>query len=141
MSKEELIQSIIESAYKIQRPGINVSWKEFGLSHAQVGMLYLLAYRDSASAKDISEHLGITKSAITQLLDPLVEKGLVSRQVDHTDRRIVRLHLTGQGKSTLKKLAKHKFAGLRAALESLTDQELKQLQTLHKKMADAAANK
>lgn len=136
MVKEELIQSIIESAYKIQRPALNVSWKECGLSHAQVSMLYLLLYRDGASVKDISEHLGVTKSAITQLLDPLVDKDLVRRQPDPKDRRIVHLHLTAQGKAMLKKLAKYKFAGLRAALENLTNQELRQLQKLHKKMAD-----
>lgn len=137
MNKEELIQSVIEYLYKSQRPGLNASWKEFGLSHAQVGMLYLLHYHNGASVKQAADYLGVSKSAATQLLDPLADKGLVIRSNDQKDRRVVRLHLTDEGKVVLKKLAKNKFAGLRAALENLTDNELKQLQKLHKKMAGA----
>lgn len=135
MNKEELIQSIIEYLHKCQRPGLNASWKDFGLSHAQVGMLYLLHYHDGASVKQAADYLGVTKSAATQLLDPLAHKGLVSRNNDPLDRRVVRLQLTNKGKAVLKKLAKNKFAGLRAALENLTDAELKQLLKLNKKMA------
>lgn len=135
MSREELIQSIIENLARCQRPGLNIKWKELGLSHAQVSMLYLLAYHKGASVKEAADYLNITKSAVTQLLDPLVTKGLVNRQNDSKDRRIVRLNLTSDGKTTLKKLARHKFAGLRSALESLNDTDLEQLQKLHQKMA------
>jgi len=134
MGREELVQSIIENLAKCQRPGLNTSWKEFGLSHAQVGMLYLLAYHHGASVKETADYLGITKSAATQLLDPLVDKGMVNRANDPKDRRIARLSLTAKGSGTLKKIAKHKFAGLRSALENLNDGELRALQKLHQKM-------
>lgn len=135
MSREELIQSVIENLAKCQRPGLNASWKEFGLSHAQVGMLYLLYYHSGASVKETADYLGITKSAVTQLLDPLADKDLVKRADDPRDRRIVRLSLSAKGSGMLKQLAKSKFAGLRTALENLDDKELDQLQKLYKKMA------
>ena len=135
MSREELIQSIIENLARCQRPGLNTSWKELGLSHAQVGMLYLLAYHNGSSVKETADYLNITKSAVTQLLDPLAKKRLVSRQNDPKDRRIVRLSLTSEGKATLKKLARHKFAGLRSALENMDDADLRELHELHQKMA------
>ena len=136
MNREKLIQAIIESLYKIQRPNLKPSWREYGLSHAQVGMLYLLHYHGDTSVKESADFLGVTKSAITQLLDPLVDKDLVSRASDSRDRRIVRLNLTNKGKAVLKKLAKHKLAGLRSALEKLDAEELNQLQRLYKKMED-----
>jgi DNA-binding MarR family transcriptional regulator len=135
MSREELIQNIVENLAKCQRPSLNSGWRQLGLSHAQMGMLYLLFYHSGASVKQASDYLGITKRAITQLMGPLVDKGLVSRRNDINDRRIVRLSLTSEGTQALKKLAKHKYAGLRSALEGLSDKELSQLHKLHSKMA------
>lgn len=134
MDREELVQGIIENLAKCQRPAMKAGWKQLGLSHAQMSMLYLIYYHKKSSVKEAADFLGITKSAITQLMDPLVDKGLVSRTPDPKDRRIVRLSLTAKGSHLLSKLAKFKFAGLRTALENLSDQELNQLDKLHKKM-------
>jgi DNA-binding MarR family transcriptional regulator len=134
MSKEELTQEIIESLARCQRPGLNLAWKEIGLSHAQLSMLFMLFYHPEASAKDIVGFLGISKSAISQVIDPLADKQLVSRQDDPKDRRIVRLNLTASGKAKVNKLNKLKFAGLRSALENLSTAELEQLYTLCQKM-------
>jgi DNA-binding MarR family transcriptional regulator len=136
MPKEELIQSIIENLAKCQRPGLNAAWKSLDLSQAQASVLYLLFYHEQASMKEVAEFLGISKSAVTQLLEPLVDKGFVKRQNDQNDRRIVRLNLTPKGSEVLKRLGKYKFAGLRSALENLSDQELEVLRKLHQKMAD-----
>jgi DNA-binding MarR family transcriptional regulator len=106
-----------------------------GLSHAQLSMLFMLFYHPSASAKEITGWLGISKSAISQIIDPLADKKLVSRDNDPKDRRIIRLNLTAKGRSTIGKYIKLKSAGLRSALENLTMNELSQLYTLHQKMA------
>ena len=135
MSREELIQGIVEDLARCQRPAMNASWKQFGLSHAQMSMLYLLFYHKSSSPKQIAEFLGITKSAVTQLLDPLVDEGLVKRQPDPKDRRYVQLSLTTDGRAVLKKMATHKFAGLRSRLESLSTAELDSLSSLCRKLS------
>jgi DNA-binding MarR family transcriptional regulator len=135
MDRESQIQSIVEILAKCQRPVLNAGWKDLGLSHAQMGMLYLLTYHPGTSVKEAADFLGITKSAVTQMADPLVTKDLVSRKNDPKDRRIVRLNLTAGGSAILKKLAKHKFAGLRSAIDSLSDKDLQQLYHLHQKMA------
>jgi DNA-binding MarR family transcriptional regulator len=137
MSKEDQIQKIVEVIAKLQRPALKRAGRQqLGLSHAQAGMLYLLYYHEQSSVKEAAQFLGITKSAVTQLLDPLVAKGLVSRHSDAADRRVVRLSLTGKGKDYLKKLGKYKFAGLRSALAHLSEGELETLYQLHKKMAE-----
>ena len=135
MGKEELIQQTVESLARCQRPGLSLNWKEIGLSHAQLSMLFMLFYHPEASAKEIAGFLGISKSAISQVIDPLAEKNLVSRQDDPKDRRIVRLNLTAEGKAKVHKLNKLKSAGLRSALEKLSSDELKQLYGLSQKMA------
>jgi DNA-binding MarR family transcriptional regulator len=108
-------------------------WRKIGLSHSQIGMLFMIHHHREANVKKISEHLGVTKSAITQLLDPLVTNGFIERQNDVSDRRIVRFSLTGKGKKVLKEINKLKFSGLRSALDNLSDKELEQLAKLHQK--------
>jgi MarR family 2-MHQ and catechol resistance regulon transcriptional repressor len=136
MKRDELIQDIIETLARCQRASVNPSaWNKIGLSHSQVGMLFMILHRKDSNVKQIAEHLGVTKSAITQLLEPLVTKGFIERQNDPDDRRIVRFSLSDKGKKTLKEIHKQKFSGIRSGLDSLTIDELKTLAELHKKAA------
>jgi DNA-binding MarR family transcriptional regulator len=136
MKRDGLVQEIIENLTKCQKAvGASSAWREIGLSHSQVGMLFMILHHKDANVKQIAEHLGVTKSAITQLLDPLVTKGFLERQNDPNDRRIVRFNLTVKGKQAIKEINKLKFSGLRSALENLSDSEIEQLATLHKKAA------
>jgi DNA-binding MarR family transcriptional regulator len=142
MDREDLIQGIIENLARCQKVPANLSaWQKIGLSHAQVGMLFMILHHSDANVKQISEYLGITKSAVTQLMEPLVNKGYVSRQNDARDRRIVRLNLTASGKKTLKEIGKAKFAGMRSALANLSDKDLEQLAKLHQKASGNIATK
>jgi DNA-binding MarR family transcriptional regulator len=134
MNKAELIQEIIENLAKCQRPAFNSGWKATGLSHAQLGMLYMIFYHREVSPKDIADYLGVSKSAVTQLMEPLVDKELVSRRNDIHDRRVVRLSLSAKGQKFLHQLNKYKYAGIRSALDSLDTKDLEQLNTLHQKM-------
>src|SRR5581483_9405979 len=77
MSKEDLIQEIIENLSRLHRPVDGDAWRRLGLSHAQVGMLYMISCHDQPSYKQVANHLGVTQSAISQLIDPLLDKGLV----------------------------------------------------------------
>jgi DNA-binding MarR family transcriptional regulator len=135
MNREQQIQSIIENLAQFQRPTLSAAWKYLGLSHAQIGMLHLLFHHAQASVKETADYLGVTKSAVTQLADPLVAKGFVTRQNDSKDRRIVRMSLTPEGVRELKSLAKHKFDGVRAAIDNLNDKDLEQLYKLYRKMS------
>jgi DNA-binding MarR family transcriptional regulator len=135
MNRASLIQEIIENLTKCQKVASPSEWQKIGLSHSQVGMLFMILHHKNANVKQISEHLGVTKSAITQLLDPIVTKGFIERQTDPHDRRIVRFNLTDKGKAALKQVHQLKSAGTRSALDTLSDDELEQLARLHQKAA------
>jgi DNA-binding MarR family transcriptional regulator len=137
MDREDLTQQIVESLAKCQRPANFAGWQKIGLSHAQLGLLFMLSYHKELQARQIAEYLGVTRSAVSQLTDPLLEKGLISRQNDPKDRRIARLSLTVKGSKLFKKINKLKFAGLRSRLAALDDKELKQLEDFCRKMAAA----
>jgi DNA-binding MarR family transcriptional regulator len=135
MKREELIQEIVENLARCQKIPSAAGWQKIGLPRAQVSMLFMLLHHPGASVKQIAEFVGITKSAVTQLMDPLVQKKLVTRQNDAKDRRIVRLSITSEGKKVIKEVNKLKFAGMRTALGALSGQDLKQLAAIYRKMA------
>lgn len=134
MSREELIQQIVESLIKCQRLPSPAVWEALDLSRAQVGMLFMLHHHSHTNVNQVAQFLGVTKSAASQLLDPLVSKNLVSRRHDDKDRRIVRLDLTEDGSELIKQLNRHKYAGIRSALDSLSSQDLKVMAELHQKI-------
>ncbi len=63
----------------------------------------MLAGIDSSGdpRRDLPGDLGITKQAISQLVETLVERGYVVRDADPADRRRVRLQLTARGREAL----------------------------------------
>jgi DNA-binding MarR family transcriptional regulator len=50
------------------------------------------------SPSDLGGRLGVSKQAVSQLLDSLVLRGYVERSVDSVDRRRMRLDLTDRGR-------------------------------------------
>jgi len=137
MSREDVIQEIVECLARLHRPMDHTAWRSLGLSHAQAGMLFMLLHHQNASIKQMANSMDVSQSAVTQLIDPLIEKGLVSRVSDPSDRRVSRLGLTVKGRAVMKKLAKIKTARLRAALAELNSNELTVLLQLVSKMSPA----
>jgi DNA-binding MarR family transcriptional regulator len=68
-----------------------------GVSTTQLGVLFVLEGRPGALPKEVSEALGVNKSAITALIDRMGEAGLVRRQPSTEDGRAVRLFATPEG--------------------------------------------
>ena len=107
-SREDLLQNVVQRMMSVMRlvrhPGPPPG--EPPLSPPQANLLFTIAHKpEGTSVKELAEMAGVTPGAITQFVDSLVEKGLVTREGDTTDRRIVRLKMT--------ELAKNKFEGFR----------------------------
>ena len=76
-------------------------------------------YVDSADAEltlngetmgRLSERLGVKQNALTQAADRLVNHELAERRSDVSDRRIVRLRLTGEGARVIRGERKSQLA-------------------------------
>lgn len=134
MGKEETVQEIIEGFSRLQRPSGHAAWRVLGLSRAQISMLHMIYCHENISPKQVASHLGITQSAVAQLLDPLIKKDFVARQTDPKDRRAVKLAVTAKGKSLLKKFRRQRTEGLRSALNRLDQSELAKLVAIYRKM-------
>ena len=72
-----------------------------GLSMPQFGILMQLHYRGTCGISQLSERFDITNAATSQLVDKLVQSGLVQREEDPHDRRAKLLNLTEKGKALI----------------------------------------
>ena len=77
-----------------------------------------------ASASQLAEERQISRAAISQTVNTLVEKGLILRHQDAEDRRFVHLALSAEGNRLLDAIFQENRAWMRAKMESLTRAEL-----------------
>lgn len=104
-------------------------WSEDGLTMPQIRLLWVLRDTDGLPVGALAEHLGVNPSTITGHVDRLVRQGLVRREEDGADRRIVRNFLTEDGQATV--AAQRHVAGvfLLNILKRLDEGQLTRLET------------
>jgi len=73
--------------------------KGSGLSMPQMSALFHLHHANECGVSNIGEHLGVTNAAASQMIDRLVQQGLIGRTEDPKDRRVKQLKLTVKGKT------------------------------------------
>lgn len=105
------------------------------LSAPQAMLLFTIAHQPgSISVKDLAEKVGVTPGAVTQLVNALVEKGLVQREGDPADRRVVRLKVTKKATDQFEKFRREHLAAYQPIFDVLSDDDLRQLIALMDKI-------
>jgi DNA-binding MarR family transcriptional regulator len=77
--------------------------KASGFSMPQFFLLMQVHHRAHCGISDLSEHLEITNAATSQLVDKLVQAGLLERAEDPHDRRAKQVSLTPAGEELVEK--------------------------------------
>ena len=77
--------------------------KARGLSTPQFSILMQLHHRGVCGMSEVSEQFGTTPAAASQLVDKLVQNGLIHREEDPSDRRAKSLNLTDKGKELIQR--------------------------------------
>ncbi|QKW05295.1 MarR family transcriptional regulator [Streptomyces sp. NA04227] len=99
-----------------------------GITPAQSRLLRTLAHYDEPPRMaDLAERLEVVPRAITTLVDGLEERHMVRRAPDPTNRRVVRIELTDEGRAALRALRKARRA---AAADILAPLDTRQRETL-----------
>ena len=95
--------------------------REVGLSAATWFLLTMLIDEDGISQGDVSDRFEVDPSRITRLAQRLEKEGLLRRKRDPEDSRVVRLHVTAEGRRLIESRQKR-----REGFEESIRQELKQ---------------
>jgi DNA-binding MarR family transcriptional regulator len=96
--------------------------------------LMVQPYPTEATPAQLADATHVTRAAMTSRLDRLVASGLVTREVDPTDRRRVLVRPTAKGRE---QWDKHIFEGMardREMMDALSHDELVQLNALLRKV-------
>lgn len=119
-----------------------ICFGEIPLSKPHIMILFsIVHHKDGVSVKHVAEVLGVTPGAVTQFVDVLVEKNLVKRGEDISDRRKQKLLLTTFASENFAKFKKDYYASMSALFAQLNDEELKQFVTLLEKVTAADISK
>jgi DNA-binding MarR family transcriptional regulator/N-acetylglutamate synthase-like GNAT family acetyltransferase len=89
----------------------------FSLSEARV--LYELAHRDDAAAKEIGIELGLDAGYLSRIIQNFDEKGLITRKPLPSDRRQYRLALTTKGRQAFARVDRSSQDDIAAMLAPL----------------------
>lgn len=75
---------------------------EFDLKPSQAGILFVLSCNGKLSQRELAEKIGITPPSMTVALRKMESRGLIAREPDENDQRIIRIMLTEKGKDCVK---------------------------------------
>ena len=77
--------------------------KACGVSGAQIWAMAALRQHPGMKVSELAQALSIHASTASNLLDKIEKAGLVRRERNHVDQRVVPLYLTAEGEQALEK--------------------------------------
>ena len=94
------------------------------LSGSQRIVLRALVDHGPCQVSEVANHLGVTLSAATGLVDRLVKAKLVTRERDQKDRRVVWVRVTPDGVAAVEAAEERRRAALRKLVRHLPEGDL-----------------
>ena len=136
VSREEEVYLNIQRTAEVLWSGVNETFKQVDLTPTQYNVLRILrgAGGQGVSCSEVSERLVTKDSDITRFLDRLETRGLISRERETRDRRVIITRITDEGLRLLAGLDKPIAECHRRQLGHLGE---KRLATLSKLLEDA----
>jgi DNA-binding MarR family transcriptional regulator len=78
---------------------------DLGLTYPQYLVIVALLHRDGQAVSELGDALFLESNTLTPLIKRLEAAGLVTRQRDSADERVVRVSLTAQGRGLADRIA------------------------------------
>lgn len=102
-------------------------WDSQGLTVTQLRLLFHVAdHADGISNAELAERMYVTRPSVSALLDRLERGEFISREIDRSDRRGIRIRLEDRGRDALSSVANLRIYS-RGLLSSLPDGDLEAL--------------
>jgi DNA-binding MarR family transcriptional regulator len=105
-------------------------WDDRNLTTPQLRIMFILASQQGTTPGALAERMHVTPPTITGLTDRLVKQGLIGREEDPNDRRLVRLSLTEEGRRITNELETMGRAFLKKVLGRLPPDHVERLTEL-----------
>lgn len=129
MERQQLINAIYDSMNTLKRGLYAQLYAVRGglkLSTSQLEMAFAIKHLQPTGVGQLATHLYLTPGAVSQVVEALVQLGLVERHSDSTDRRKQTLQLTSRGDQELEGIQRQRQALFTDIMDTMSDQELAQ---------------
>ncbi|HNK62703.1 MAG TPA: MarR family transcriptional regulator [Anaerolineales bacterium] len=97
--------------------------KALGFSMPQFFMLIQVFYKKQCGISDLSGHMEITTAAASQMVEKLVQSGLLERTEDPNDRRAKQVTLSPRGRELIESSINERFRWVDELVGSLSAKE------------------
>jgi DNA-binding MarR family transcriptional regulator len=113
--------------------------REKNISLTQLSSLIHLSQNEECNISDLGTEFGVSNAAVSQLLEKMVQQGLVHRSEDPQDRRNKVLVLTEDGKKIANEGMNERHKWLSNLIKILTEEEQDQVDSVLRLLIDKAA--
>ncbi len=127
MEKRHLVEEIIELHRQVNRlfwDSSSGAWMAMNLTRSQLKSLFYIGRERDVNFRKLAAALGFSPSNLTGVVDRLVEQGLVTRNDNPEDRRVIDLRITEKGGALITDLREHRTKLLSDILEHMTTEEI-----------------
>ncbi len=97
--------------------------KQYGLKPAEFRCLKQIHSNENVNNKEVAKRMHLSPSRLTRIIDGLVEKGFVQKEIEPKDRRNMRVSLTDKGIDFVKDL-NNSYVDIHATLLNDIDSQL-----------------
>ena len=126
--REDLVQHILklsEDIYSKLTPGFPVEWLSPDLTVAQLRVMLILRTQGPVRMSRVASNIGTALSTATGIVDNLIKKELVLRDMDPNDRRVVICKLSPEGEKLMDKLWTQGQLQMKKLLDGLNLKQLR----------------
>lgn len=116
----ERLAAVVTRLRRALRRGVRPAVPHETLPVAQIEVLQYLAETPGLRASDLTERMLLAPTTVSTLVGQLLDRSLVERRPDATDRRVWHLHLTAGGVAELTLWQQSTTGLLRPALKALS---------------------
>ncbi|NLJ40348.1 MAG: MarR family transcriptional regulator [Clostridiales bacterium] len=99
-------------------------------------LLFISGRSGAILPNEISDEMNISSARVAAMLNNLEDKGLISREVDSTDRRRVLVSLTPEGREIANQHRQNSIRAIARMLESLGEHDAKEYVRIMGRLAD-----
>ena len=101
--------------------------EEAGMSASRLSALSVIVFAGPISLADLAEAEHVRPPTMSRIVENLVQDGLVTREADKTDRRMVRIAATAAGRALLDEGRARRVKAICGRLGKLADSERRAL--------------
>jgi len=119
-----ILQRIMTSYNDISKSINPKGLLKINLTSSQIKLLTCFSDKPRFTMTELSKNLDVSMPTMTAMIDRLLKSGLVERERNDTDRRVVRVKLTEGGVGILRRLKKTRREEMEKILMSFNEEEM-----------------